>query len=159
MPVIALPSGELSYLMPSLENAAVSDACHPGVLSCRPDTGLVEAAQLMATHRVHCLVVMAENSIGESYVWGVISDVDLVRVGISDGLEATARSIAHQPIISLKPTMPLRKAIELMVHHNVTHAVVVDPEAQRPVGVLSTLDIVGVLGWGETGERPVVVSA
>jgi hypothetical protein len=29
-----------------------------------------------------------------------------------------------------------------------SHAVVVEPRTDRPVGVLSTLDIAGILGWG-----------
>ena len=29
-----------------------------------------------------------------------------------------------------------------------SHAVVVEPRTGRPVGVLSTLDIAGILGWG-----------
>ncbi len=150
MPVIALGPRQLTYLMPSLQHATVADACHPGVLSCDPDTRLTEAARLMATHHVHCLVVLANNSAGESYVWGIVSDVDLVRAGVRAGIEATAGSIASQPIISLKPAMPLHKGIELMLDNNVTHAVVVDPETQRPVGVLSTLDVAGVLAWGES---------
>jgi hypothetical protein len=27
---------------------------------------------------------------------------------------------------------------------------VIDPNIQRPIGILSTLDIAGVLAWGET---------
>lgn len=35
-----------------------------------------------------------------------------------------------------------------MAERNVTHAVVVDGRTRRPVGVVSTLDIAGILGWG-----------
>ena len=45
--------------------------------------------------------------------------------------------------------MPLREAGELMLSHGTTHVVVIDPEIQRPIGILSTLDIAGVLAWGE----------
>ena len=45
--------------------------------------------------------------------------------------------------------MPLRQAAELMVSHNATHVIVIDPRVQRPAGVLSTLDIAGTLAWGE----------
>jgi CBS domain-containing protein len=44
--------------------------------------------------------------------------------------------------------MPLREAAELMLTHRVTHLVVVDPGALRPVGILSSLDLAGVLAWG-----------
>jgi CBS domain-containing protein len=35
-----------------------------------------------------------------------------------------------------------------MADHNVSHLVVVQPHSGQPVGVLSTLDIAGVLAWG-----------
>jgi hypothetical protein len=36
-----------------------------------------------------------------------------------------------------------------MLTNSATHiVVVVDPEMQRPIGILSTLDIAGVLAWG-----------
>jgi CBS domain-containing protein len=45
--------------------------------------------------------------------------------------------------------MPLREAGELMLTHAVNHLVVVQPGSQRPIGILSTLDVAGVLAWGE----------
>jgi CBS domain-containing protein len=45
--------------------------------------------------------------------------------------------------------MPLRDAVQEMLAHRVSHVIVADPAAQRPVGVLSTLDVAGVLAWGE----------
>jgi CBS domain-containing protein len=45
--------------------------------------------------------------------------------------------------------MALREAGELMLANGAAHVVVVDPELQRPIGILSTLDIAGVFGWGE----------
>jgi CBS domain-containing protein len=45
--------------------------------------------------------------------------------------------------------MPLREAGELMLDHGATHVIVIDPDSQRPIGVLSTLDIAGLLAWGE----------
>ena len=57
--------------------------------------------------------------------------------------------MAKVPLISVEPSMPLREAAGLMLEHRVTHLVVVEPGTQRPVGVLSTLDVAGVLAWGE----------
>ena len=45
--------------------------------------------------------------------------------------------------------MALREAGELMFTHNVSHLVVIEPETQRPIGILSTADVAGVLAWGE----------
>jgi CBS domain-containing protein len=139
-----------SYLMPSLRHATVADAMHPGILSCHPDAPLIEVARMMASNHVHCLAV-----VGVSHqdpvcgVWGVVSDLDLVRAGLQEREEATARTLATQPLVTVEPTMPLRDAAELMLLDETSHLVAIDPEAGRPVGILSTLDVAGVLAWGE----------
>ncbi len=139
-----------SYLMRGLDHATVSDAMHPGILSCDPDASLQDVARLMAAHRVHCVAVMgiAREPAGEKLVWGIISDIDLLRAGIG-GEDANAAALALDPIISMEPTMLLREAGELMLSHKASHVVVIDPELQRPIGILSTLDIAGVLAWGK----------
>ena len=45
--------------------------------------------------------------------------------------------------------MPLRQAGEAMLRNRVSHLVVTDAQAGRPIGILSTLDVAGVLAWGE----------
>jgi CBS domain-containing protein len=140
-----------SYLMPSLDRSTVSDAAHPGVISCDPDTSMIDVARLMATHRVHCVAVLApaHDRSGEPVVWGIISDLDLLQAGLGKGEAATARDLAGQSVISVEPTMPLTDAAELMASRRVHHMVVVEPETLRPTGILSTLDIAGALAWGE----------
>ncbi len=140
-----------SYLMPTLAHATVADAMHPGILSCPPDAPLTDVARMMASHHVHSVAVMgvSHDEPGEKLVWGIISDLDLLRAGVRSQGEETAGSMALQPIVSVEPTMPLRAAGELMLAHDLTHVVVVDPELGRPVAILSTLDVAGVLAWGE----------
>jgi CBS domain-containing protein len=82
-------------------------------------------------------------------VWGIISDLDLVAAGIRDEQEPTARDLAGQPVITVRPNVPLRQAGEVMLANGVSHLVVTDAEAGRPIGILSTLDVAGVLAWGE----------
>jgi CBS domain-containing protein len=140
-----------SHLMPSLEHATVGDAMHAGIVACGPDTSLTEVARLMATHHVHCIAVMGttQNEQHERMVWGLISDLDLIQAGIRLGAGQSARALANEPVMSVRPTMPLRQAGEKMLEHGVSHMIVIDPETGRPTGVLSTLDIIGVLAWGE----------
>lgn len=139
-----------SYLMPSLEHATVADAMHPGILSCEPDVTLTEVARMMATHHVHCLAVMGiSHTEPESLVWGIITDLDLLRLGLDAGAEATARTLAQQPLITVDSHTPLREAGQLMLDHHVSHLVVTDVKRLLPVGILSTLDVAGVIGWGE----------
>jgi CBS domain-containing protein len=140
-----------SYLLPHLNHGTVADAMHPGILSCGADTSLTEVARMMSTHHVHCVVVRADKADpdDESPVLGIVSDFDVLRAGIQADGPDTAAELARQPIIKLETTAPLRDAAELMVKESASHVVAVNPQTKRPVGILSTLDIAGVLGWGE----------
>jgi CBS domain-containing protein len=140
-----------SYLMPRLEHATVSDAMHPGILSCDADASLSEVARLMATHHVHCVAVIgiSHEPFPENLVWGILSDTELLRAGLATGGDERASAAALQPAVSVEPSTPLREAGEIMLKHGLTHLVVVDPKLQRPIGILSTLDVAGVLAWGE----------
>ena len=140
-----------SYLMPSLEHATVSDAMHPGILSCRPDASATEMARMMATHHVHCIAVSgrSRDPSGESRIWGIISDLDLIQAGIENDSDQAATTLARQPVITVKPATALREAARLMLDHDAHHIVVVDPNTRRPVGILSTLDVAEILAWGE----------
>jgi CBS domain-containing protein len=139
-----------SYLMPSLRHATVADAMHPGIISCDPDAPLTEVARMMATRHVHCLAVVGiSHEDPVCAVWGIVSDLDLVRAGIAGGDEPTARALAEEPVVTVEPTTPLLEAAQLMLERGTSHLVAFDPEAGRPVGILSTLDVAGVLAWGE----------
>ena len=140
-----------SYLMPSLDHATVGDAMHPGVLASDPEATLAEVARLMASRHVHCVAVLGlkRSDHGEALVWGTISDVDLIRAGLDSAGDDSAAAIAREPVIVVERTTPLREAAQAMLGRGVSHAVVVEPNTERPVGILSTLDIAGVLAWGE----------
>src|ERR1700733_11867108 len=116
MPDIATHTYHGSYLMPSLEHATVSDAMHPGILSCEPDATATEVARMMAAHHVHCVAVVgiSYQTKPECFGWGIISDLDLVEAGIRHEQEPTARDLARQPVISVRPSVPLREAGEAM---------------------------------------------
>ncbi len=140
-----------SYLLPHFEHATVADAMHPGILSCEADATFTEVARLMSTHHVHCIVVKGapEDAGDESPVWGIISDLDLIRAGIRPDAPGTAAAVARQPVLKLHTTAPLRDAAELMLTKGTSHIVAVNPATGHPIGILSTLDIAGVLAWGE----------
>jgi CBS domain-containing protein len=138
-----------SYLMPSLENATVGDAMHPGVMTCEPDATVTDVARMMSTHHVHCMAMMGvAHAGGESLGWAIISDLDLIRAGV-EATDRLAAEMASGPAVSVEPTTPLTEAARLMLANRSPHLLVIDPRKQRPVGILSTLDIAGVLAWGE----------
>jgi CBS domain-containing protein len=147
----SVPLSHGSYLQPSFEHATVADAMHPGILSCQAATTLTEVARMMSTHHVHCIVVegTASDEGGESPLWGIISDVDLLRAGMRPNAPDTAAELALQPAVKVATTAALREAADLMLTQGTSHIVAINPETRRPVGVLSTLDIAGMLAWGE----------
>jgi CBS domain-containing protein len=57
---------------------------HRGVLTCPRDASLTKVADLMTSHRIHCVVVADENPAG---LWGVLSDLDLVAAALVRELE------------------------------------------------------------------------
>jgi len=79
-------------------------------------------------------------------VWGTISDIDLARAA-SSGEEPDAGAMAATPAVTVEATTSLAEAVGLMFEHGVTHLVVTDGDA-RPIGVLSTLDVAGIVAWG-----------
>jgi CBS domain-containing protein len=131
----------------SLERRVI-DVMHPGVISCPADTSLRTVARMMASYRVHAIVVVADEP-GEltgDGVWGVISDGDLVRASRApDFDELTARALAATPALTVTTVEPLAKAVQLMVEHEISHLVVVERRSGKPVGVMSTLDVARAL--------------
>jgi CBS domain-containing protein len=138
----------------SLDEVPVGDAMHAGVVSCALEAPLAEVAHLLAEHRIHCVVGYGDVTEEDTQVWGVISDLDLVSAAAAGdiwGLPASAAA-ATEPLV-VSPDVPLRVAAGLMAEHGVSHLLVVEPGADRPVGVLSTLDLMGVMA-GEAPRAP-----
>jgi CBS domain-containing protein len=135
---------EGSYLTPSLEHARVSDAMRPGVIACPPDSSMETVARIMATNHVHAVVL---SGVAGGEPWAVVTDRDLLSVA-EDAPERLAGSCATTDPLMIEPTQSLREAVRIMREHELSHLLVVDPGTGRPAGVLSTLDVAGIVGWG-----------
>ena len=59
--------------------------------------------------------------------------------------DRSAGGTAVTPVLTIAADDTLLRAAQLMSEHDVTHLVVVDRGATRPVGILSTLDIARAL--------------
>jgi CBS domain-containing protein len=133
----------------ALDEILVEEAMHRGVLTCPLETPLIEIARMMAAHRVHSIVVLSGPGDGESSLWGIVSDLDLVAaVGAGDLDAATAVSTADTGLTTVFSDETVERAARKMGEHRVAHLVVVDPKDGRPVGILSTLDVARVLAGG-----------
>ncbi|HEU0023102.1 MAG TPA: CBS domain-containing protein [Thermoleophilaceae bacterium] len=133
-----------SYLTPSFEHARVADAMRAGVVTCPPETSMAAVARIMASNHVHAVVV---TGLADGPPWGVVSDRDLLAVA-AEAEDRLAGSCAGTELVTVAPGEPLRAAVELMRRHGVTHVLVGDPQSGPPIGVLSTLDVAGIVAWG-----------
>jgi CBS domain-containing protein len=133
---------------PALGQLRVVDAMHPGLITCSLDTPLRTVARLMATYRVHAILVTAhgEEQLPGGESWGVVSDADLLRAAESGDVdEQPAQSIAATPVQTIASSDELARAAQLMVEHDVSHLIAIERRSARPIGVLSTLDIARAL--------------
>lgn len=129
----------------TLRNGTVGDVMTPGILTCLPETPLVDVARMMAAQRVHAIVVFdLEDGLRP---WGVVSDLDLMGA-IETG--ARAGSVAASPAVTVRVDDTLAHAAQLMREHGTAHLIVVPSEsAPLPVGIVSTLDVARALASSE----------
>jgi CBS domain-containing protein len=132
-----------SYRTPSVEHARVRDAMNNAIVTCSRDAGLSEMGRLMASHHIHSLVV----SLGDPARWALVSDVDIAQAAIgrrdarAEDLAVTATGIPTEATLT--------RAIEVMREQQTSHLIVTDAESGHPAGMISALDIAGIVGWGE----------
>ena len=128
-----------------LHGTRVGEVMHVGLVRCAPEMALDVVAALMSRERIHCVVITNEE-LGRTAVWGVVSDVDLIAAASVRPLsEQEAAGSAMRPAVTIGPAASLDEAARLMTQAGVAHLVVVDPVECRPVGVLSTLDLAAAL--------------
>lgn len=139
----------------TLAHRTVSEAMHEGVYTCPPDTSLSEVAEIMVARGVHALVVRRDSAGGETGP-GMISALDLVAAATIRSLDeqAAAGSVAS-PAVTVTPRISLARAAELMTRHGTAHLLVVEESSGRPIGVLSTMDILEMLATSD--ESPAAI--
>jgi CBS domain-containing protein len=113
---------------------------HAGTLTCAAEDPLRDVAAIMASQRVHAVVIRPAN--GERPV-GVVSDLDVV-AAVAAGADCSAREAAATEALTVSADEPLQYAAQMMSEHGVSHLLVVDGAGGYPVGVLSTLDVATV---------------
>lgn len=130
----------------------VRDVMHPGIVACSQSAGIAEVAQVMADFRVHCVAVIgaADDENGDPAIRGIVSDLDLLKWATGADVHAAAGRVARDPIAYIAPDTPLHEAAQTMAEQETQHLVVLGPEQNTPVGILSTLDIAAVLARGST---------
>ncbi|MFE0806188.1 CBS domain-containing protein [Streptomyces sp. NPDC058794] len=115
----------------------VREVMTPGVAAVRPDSSVVEAAQLMRTQNIGDVVVAD----GQDVV-GLVTDRDIAVRVVAEGLDPMAVGVravcTHDPLL-VSPDDPVADAVALMREHTVRRLPVV--ENGLPVGVVSLGDL------------------
>jgi acetyl-CoA synthetase len=132
----------------TLDGLQVADAMHHGLVSCSLDTPLRTVARMMATYRVHAVLVTAhgDDQMPGGKPWGVVSDLDVLRAAAAQEIaDVPARAVADTPIVMIAADRALADAARLMTEREVSHLVVSEAHSALPTGVVSTLDIARAL--------------
>ncbi len=136
-----------SYLIPRVAHARVADAMRHGLLTCPADVPVRDAARIMCTEHVHMLVATSSH---DGSLVGVLTDRRLLEVLLGRaGDDATLGEVADPTLETISSDAPLLQAAERMRALGVAHLLVQETGSNRLAGVLSTLDVAGVLAWGE----------
>lgn len=132
--------------------ATVADAMTRDPIVLRSDDALVDAARVLdEAHVSGAPVVDAQGTLV-----GVLSRTDLLHARATEQLwhrwpGLKVRHLMHTPAITAVPSMSLDEAAAIMEHERVHRLIVVGPAHDRPVGVLSTTDLVRAM-LGGTGR-------
>jgi CBS domain-containing protein len=115
--------------------STVADVMSRGLVVCRDDTTVTQAARAMTDRRSRSVVVVA----ADGRPLGVVTGVDLLQGAAEDAVAQLMR-----PPLTIVASATLREAADVMLERLVHRLLVVDPKAPdaMPVGLVSTADVV-----------------
>ena len=132
---------------PGLETARVVDAMRHGLLVCPADADLRDAARTMSEKHVHMVAV---NDPTDGTILGTVTDMALLEALLADGgLRRTLGEVAEPNARAISSDKSLLAAVNAMRDFRTSHLLVRDAHNGHPVGVISTLDLAGLLAGSE----------
>jgi CBS domain-containing protein len=131
----------------------VGDVMTRKLLTVTPDQPLTVADRLLRVQGVSGVPVVER----DGRLVGVLSRTDLVALAAGDPVGAwhgrAVRTAMTSPAVTISPGATLSEAAARMEEHQVHRLVVVEERGGRPVGILSTMDLVRVVAGGRrSGE-------
>jgi CBS domain-containing protein len=78
-------------------------------------------------------------------VWGIVSDLDLMRAASARRVDAEAGEAAASEIVTINPDEDVERAAQIMGEHDCSHLIVTSPDGVEPLGVISSLDVARAL--------------
>jgi predicted transcriptional regulator len=116
----------------------VRDIYHKGVILCKPDSPLQEVVKVMADTEIHAVMVTERE--GQPPV-GVVSHIDIIAHYGEDLTAIQAQDVMTSKVISISEDATVGEAAKKLLESNIHRLLVVNEEG-RPVGILSTTDII-----------------
>jgi len=116
----------------------VRDIYHKGVILCKPDILLQEVVRVMADTEIHAIMVTERE--GESPV-GVVSHTDAIARYGDDLTTIQARDVMTANVISISEDATVGEAANKLLESHI-HRLLVTSEEGKPLGILSTTDII-----------------
>jgi CBS domain-containing protein len=139
-----------------MKDKKVKDWMHCGVITCRPETPIADAAAVMDFHDISALVVVDDRN----EAVGVISRTDLVNARFIQpymkhwrGL--SAEHLMTKPVISVTLDTSVHEAVQLLNEKRIHRLVVIEKASGhvRPVGILSVTDLARHVGEDMKSEE------
>lgn len=120
----------------------VMQAKRLGVLTCKPDTRLLDAARNMADEDISALVVVGT----DGYLAGIITRTDLLRAHVAhaDWTKYKVGDYMNPNVVTVGLTATLAEVRQLLLSNQIHRVVVVRHEEgkPRPVAVVSAADLI-----------------
>ena len=131
--------------------ATVAELMTPDPVLVNEGAALDEAVRLLEENEISGLPVVD----GDGLLVGVLSQTDIVRARAVEHLwkrwpGLRVRHLMHAPALTADLDMSMEEAAQLMERAHVHRLVVVDDDQLRPVGVISTTDLVRALAHRPT---------
>ncbi|NEQ50790.1 MAG: PAS domain S-box protein [Leptolyngbya sp. SIO3F4] len=133
-----------------LHNAAATMTRN--VIQAARTSSLQSIAQLMAQHRISC-VVITETIEDKTFPIGIVTEGDIVQLQTLslDFTMLTAQSVMSHPVFCASPKLNLWQAHQLMAERRITHLVITN-EDNSLAGILTQTTILKSLNPGEMVE-------
>ncbi|MFX0093826.1 MAG: CBS domain-containing protein, partial [Candidatus Hodarchaeota archaeon] len=94
----------------------------PNPLTISPKSTVVEVAKIMASRKIGCLPIIGK---GEKTLRGIITERDFL--GFLPYFEnKIIRDYCSKNVITIDPSTPLKRAIEIMVDENIRHLILIN---------------------------------
>jgi CBS domain-containing protein len=95
----------------------VRDLMQVGVVTCPPETVLLDAARLMLENQLDTIVVLSQE---DGNALGVVNQEDLINAYVREDMQSLKVSdIMHEDLPQVPPDIPIKAAVQMMLDQNV----------------------------------------